>query len=303
MNTGLTNTHVSSIAVSDSIIFVGTSGGVFFSKNNGLSWITMKPELTDTVVSSLALYDTNLCVGTLTGGVFLSTNRGTNWKMINLPINYIVHSIALTKGKLFIGTNNGLFRSTNNAGNWSAVTQFLSSHSVTSLIVNDTLVIAGTNGGSVYISTNSGENWKVDNKGLMPYYLSSIHISSISIIDTNIFVGTEYDGIYRRPISQLTISSVQQKPVTSLQQFILKQNYPNPFNPSTKISFDLPAKSFVTLKVFDLIGRDVATIVSEEMVAGSFTRQWNAANVSSGIYFYRLQAGSFSEIKKLILLR
>jgi len=85
--------------------------------------------------------------------------------------------------------------------------------------------------------------------------------------------------------------------------FSLCQNYPNPFNPSTSISFSLPSRLFVSLKVFDLIGREVATIVSEEMSAGTYSRQWNAANMSSGIYFYRLQAGSFTETKRLVLLK
>jgi uncharacterized Zn ribbon protein len=85
--------------------------------------------------------------------------------------------------------------------------------------------------------------------------------------------------------------------------FSLSQNYPNPFNPSTSISFNLPSRSFVSLKIFDLLGREVATMVSEEMLAGSYSKQWNAANLSSGIYFYRLQAGSFIETKKLVLLR
>ncbi len=88
-----------------------------------------------------------------------------------------------------------------------------------------------------------------------------------------------------------------------VQNYQLLQNYPNPFNPSTNISFNLPKRSFVSLKVFDLIGREVMTIASEELSAGTYTRQWNAVNVSSGIYFYRLQAGSFTETKKLILLR
>ena len=83
----------------------------------------------------------------------------------------------------------------------------------------------------------------------------------------------------------------------------LYQNYPNPFNPSTTISFLLPSKSFVSLKIFDLLGREVATLVSEEMLVGSYSQQWNASNMSSGIYFYRLQAGSFTETKKLILLK
>jgi len=85
--------------------------------------------------------------------------------------------------------------------------------------------------------------------------------------------------------------------------FILMQNYPNPFNPATTISFSLPSKSFVSLKVFDALGREVATLVNEELSAGNHSRQWNGENMSSGIYFYRLQAGSFTETKKLILLK
>jgi hypothetical protein len=77
--------------------------------------------------------------------------------------------------------------------------------------------------------------------------------------------------------------------------FALCQNYPNPFNPTTTISFDLPSKSFASLKVYDIIGREVATVVSEEMSAGSYTRQWIATNMSSGVYFYRLQTGTFTE--------
>ena len=83
----------------------------------------------------------------------------------------------------------------------------------------------------------------------------------------------------------------------------LRQNYPNPFNPSTTISFTLPSRSFVTLKVFDIIGREVAAIVSEEMSEGTYTRQWNASAFASGVYFYRLQAGSFVQTKKLIVVK
>jgi hypothetical protein len=87
-------------------------------------------------------------------------------------------------------------------------------------------------------------------------------------------------------------------------RFALNQNYPNPFNPTTNISFSIPSKSFVSLKVFDLLGREVATLVSEEMLAGNHSRQWNAINIPSGVYFYRLQAGSsYNETKKLILLK
>jgi len=86
-------------------------------------------------------------------------------------------------------------------------------------------------------------------------------------------------------------------------QFGLEQNYPNPFNPSTTISFSLSHQSFISLKVFNLIGREVATIESGEMPAGNYTRIWNATNISSGIYFCRLQADTYTETKKLVLLK
>ncbi len=87
------------------------------------------------------------------------------------------------------------------------------------------------------------------------------------------------------------------------QVFSLSQNYPNPFNPTTTISFSLPSKSYVSLKVFDITGREVATIISGEMPAGTYARQWDATKMSSGVYFYRLQAGNLTETKKLILLK
>jgi hypothetical protein len=86
--------------------------------------------------------------------------------------------------------------------------------------------------------------------------------------------------------------------------FTLFQNYPNPFNPTTTISFYLPSRSLVSLTIFDILGRKIATILnSETLSAGNYSRQWNASGYSSGIYFYRLQAGTFTETKKLILLQ
>ena len=86
-------------------------------------------------------------------------------------------------------------------------------------------------------------------------------------------------------------------------KFELDQNYPNPFNPKTTISFALPIHSFVTLGIFDLLGREVAMLVSQEKSAGTYNVAFDASKLSSGIYFYRLQAGSFTETKKLILLK
>jgi hypothetical protein len=86
-------------------------------------------------------------------------------------------------------------------------------------------------------------------------------------------------------------------------RFELYQNFPNPFNPSTNISFSITNRSYVSLKIFDFLGRQVASLVSEELSAGDYTRQWNASKFASGIYFSRLQAGLYNETKKIILLK
>ena len=83
----------------------------------------------------------------------------------------------------------------------------------------------------------------------------------------------------------------------------LNQNYPNPFNPSTKIRYELPKESFVTIKIYNVLGQEVATLVSEEMKPGRYEVAWDARGFASGVYFYRLQAKDFVDTKKLILLK
>jgi hypothetical protein len=97
------------------------------------------------------------------------------------------------------------------------------------------------------------------------------------------------------------VTSVQMNDVVS--HYSLLQNYLNLFNPTTTISYSLPSKAFVSLKVFDLMGREAATIVSEELSAGNHSRSWSAVNLPTGVYFYRLQAGPFTETKKFVLLK
>ncbi|MBL1212746.1 MAG: T9SS type A sorting domain-containing protein [Ignavibacteriae bacterium] len=85
--------------------------------------------------------------------------------------------------------------------------------------------------------------------------------------------------------------------------YSLNKNYPNPFNPSTKISFEIPQKSKVTLKVYDLLGNEIVTLIDEEIEAGIYETEFRASDLASGIYYYRIQAGLFVETKKMMLLR
>jgi hypothetical protein len=81
------------------------------------------------------------------------------------------------------------------------------------------------------------------------------------------------------------------------------QNFPNPFNPITTIKWQLPERAFVTLKIYDVLGREVVTLVDEELNAGQHETVYNASGISSGVYFYKIKAGSFVETKKMILLK
>lgn len=85
--------------------------------------------------------------------------------------------------------------------------------------------------------------------------------------------------------------------------FVVLQNYPNPFNPCTTIRYELPARSHVVLKIFNILGEEVATLVDEGKEAGRYEARWEAKGSASGVYFYRLQAGTFVESKKLIIVR
>ena len=91
--------------------------------------------------------------------------------------------------------------------------------------------------------------------------------------------------------------------LSNLKSFQLSQNYPNPFNPSTKIKYSIPQSSNVIIKVFDVLGNEIETIVNEEKSAGEYEVEFNAVNLPSGIYFYKLHAGNFVETKKMILLK
>jgi hypothetical protein len=102
--------------------------------------------------------------------------------------------------------------------------------------------------------------------------------------------------------SNHNLSSVIVTP-DEINSFILEQNFPNPFNPSTSIQYAVSNRQFVSLKVFDVLGKKVATLINEEKPAGSYEVEFQANRLSSGIYFYQLQAGSFTDAKKMILIR
>lgn len=115
----------------------------------------------------------------------------------------------------------------------------------------------------------------------------------------NIWAVRSSGGIskYSYPIGIIPISS--ELP----DKYSISQNYPNPFNPSTTIRFVLPHSSFTILTIYDALGRDVTKLVNEKLSSGTYEVQWNGSNFPSGVYFYKLTAGDFAAVRKLVLLK
>jgi hypothetical protein len=310
VNTGLTNTYVRAFAVSGTNLFAGTDGGgVFLSTNNGTSWTAVNTGLTNTTVWSLAVSGTNLFAGTY-GGVFLSANNGTSWTAVNIGLkNTDVRALAVSATNLFAGTySGGVWRRPLNELLPVELTFFnATSESKTVVLAWKTATEVNNYGFEVERKTVSSSqtlmtSWQkigfVQGNGTSnapheysftdQYHSSGRFVYRLKQLDN--------DGTFK--YSQESEVAIEVPKV-----FALNQNYPNPFNPATTISFSLSSKSFVSLKVFDPLGREVSILLAEELPAGTYTRQWNGNNLPSGVYFYRLHAGSFTETKKLVLLR
>jgi len=134
--------------------------------------------------------------------------------------------------------------------------------------------------------------------------LTNFYDYALCILNNYIFLGTGGEmpqGVYRRPLSEL----VGIQPISNEipNQFSLSQNYPNPFNPNTVISFQLAVNSFAMLKVYDLLGREVATLVNEQLQPGTYEVDWDGNGFASGVYYYKLAAGDYTETKKMVLIK
>jgi ligand-binding sensor domain-containing protein len=334
--TGLTNAGIGSIAFSNTNIFAGTAGsGIWLSTNSGTEW-TQTNFLIDYFIDALVFIGTNLFAGTNGLGIYLSTNYGATWTQIdNGLMNYSIQALAVIDSNLFAGTGNGVYVSTNSSM-WTRINTVSTNFYVYSFAVSGTNLFAGTNKG-VYLFTNNGTSWNATSIGFTnenvlsvitmgenlfaasgdSVYLSTNNgsiwtqvsaglpnssIWALAVNNINLFAGTYNSGVWRRPLSEL-ITTVKGNEDQVPAQFRLDQNYPNPLNPSTTINYSIPKAGQVTLKVYDVLGKEVATLVNEEESSGNYHIVFNANKLASGVYFYRLSAGNSVITKKLILMK
>ena len=152
-------------------------------------------------------------------------------------------------------------------------------------------LLVGTEDLGVFLYSDEGTKIGVINEGL-----TNLNIQALTA-DNNgyIYAGTE-NGLWRRPLSEVT--SIKEESITIPSVYILSQNYPNPFNPSTTFRYSITNASKVTIKIYDVLGKEIEKLVNEEKPTGTYELNWNAANLPSGVYFYQIKAGEFCRQKR-----
>ena len=292
---GSLNSSVRGFTVNDKYLFAATWGNsVFRSSDGGDNWIQVNNGMSHgTFWDIYAIEDTLLVAGY---GIYRSTNNGNNWTQSNTGLTDLnTYRITYLNNYYFVGTAfSGVFRSSDYGKSWLPIGP--NNLTIYALLAYDTLLFAGTISSGVYISTNYGDTWETFNNGNP---LGSI--VELMHDNTYVYAATLGGGIYR--YNKNNITSIEGITSSDPTSFELNQNYPNPFNPITKISWQSAVSSWQTLKVYDMLGNEVATLVDEFRGAGSYEINFDASNLSSGVYFYKLQTGAYTQSKKMILMK
>lgn len=303
-------------------LFVG-SHMLFRSTNRGTSWTAISGDLTRgtngrlgtiTCISAGVLQNSQrvIYVGTDDAKLSVTTNGGTNWSDITgiLPNRYVTDVMCdprnpaeayVTLSGFNIDQNNThVFRTTNYGTTWTNISGNLLNVPVNSVIVDHMrsgVLFIGCDAG-VYYTTNFGSSWAILGTGLpnAPVFDINYHAPTQILV-----AGTHGRSLYEISLANLPIGI---EPNTEIaKQYSLGQNYPNPFNPATRIDFTLPKAGYVLLKMFDITGREVKTLLNRNMSKGTHTYDLNASELSSGVYFYTLKAGTFTDTKRMVLVK
>ncbi len=295
---------LSATADSTGNIFIGTyQGTIYKSTNHGDSWqLSYSPAQGEEIRSHAISQSGNIIASlkTFLGLTWIihSTDKGINWSTISQFGYYFDQlTVSSTSGSI-LGIESGgvwLFRSTDEGFTWSKRDSALGNDRFTSIIFADNGKLFAC-GAGVFFSTDEGLEW-FDITYNLP---SSVHSLAIGI-DGYLYVGTYDNGIWK---SSQRVTAVSEELVSyTPEQFFLDQNYPNPFNPTTKIQYDIPTYTKVQLKVYDILGREVKTLVNEFQNAGRYTLDFSTSNLASGVFIYQLYAKGFVKSRKMIVLK
>jgi photosystem II stability/assembly factor-like uncharacterized protein len=304
----------------NNVLYYGTNK-VYRTTNAASSWTAVSPDLTNGnqarlgTVATIAVAKTNsniIMAGTDDANVWITTNNGTNWNKVStaLPYRWVTRvAFDPTNDNIAYVTYNGLkwkdpqphvFRTTNRGQTWQDISSNLPDAPVNAFDIDPlrpNVLFVGSDVGA-YVSFNSGGSWQFLGSGLP---MVSVYDFKIHPTANYLVAGTHGRSMYKIDLAQVVgvSSNVSEVP----NGFELYQNYPNPFNPKTVINYELGIRNFVMLKVYDIAGREVATLVNDIMSAGKHEVEFNATDLSSGVYFYTLRAGEFAKTLSMVVVR
>lgn len=318
-NNGLSNTGVWDVAVdpsNPSVLYTATGSGIFKSADGASSWVQAYSSFLEgcysVAVNPLTPSVVYLGSGTYDGPIKISTDGGSTWNSYGSGIDfeniYGLKLVPLVPNTLFaggvyfgFGTYAGLFGLPDGASDWTTEIDGFQCSEIAYVRNNPSEIYASSFNKGIYFSTDGGNSWD-PTSGDFPYSTSD----AVCVDGGSVYGAFRYEGIWQTS----TITGITGKTPKIASNFSLKQNYPNPFNPSTVISYQLPAKSNISLIVYDVLGREVRTLVNGSQDAGDHVVIFDASDLPSGVYFYRLsarslsgQAGSFVDLKKLMLIK
>lgn len=273
-------------------VYASCDFGLFRSVNNGDSWA---PSLTPG--GPIKYFDANSSNEIFAGSgnvIYKSTDYGDNWNVLVTP-GYTIDDFGILQinGYMFYLHYNGLYRSTNDGSSWSPLN---SAPILSRLFFGPKNAMYGYGHDSLFKSTDFGDTWFRNNTGLL------ITDGVVLAFDQDDY---GYAGTYGASVFKTfrSVISVQNISNSVPARFSLYQNYPNPFNPTTKIKFDIPKTSKVNVVVYDLLGRKVAVLVNEQLNPGTFEVRWDASNCPSGMYFYKITSGDYTDSRKMVLIK
>jgi photosystem II stability/assembly factor-like uncharacterized protein len=292
--------------------FAPDNGGFWKSTNMGANWTEISGNYPfrspcDVLVmwdSSNVIFVGDGVTGSGQAKIFRSSNGGVNWTDVRTATASEIPSMCNTVfdlSKIYATEWSGsqIYRSTNYGYNFENTHSTGFSGWASDICHEDpTLIYTGNYGSNSSLSTNNGANWITGTSGMTGSG------AGVIVPERGWIISQQTSNVYKMNITYDVITSVEET-ISSIipERFAISQNYPNPFNPATKIKYDIPVNSQVVLKVFDVSGREVANLVNEFKNAGSYELNFNASNLTSGVYFYTILANDFKETKKMLLIK
>lgn len=290
-------------------LYAGTMQGLYRSTDEGESWSRVGPT-TAQVIALAPIVNGNIVFSTQ-GGVFRSTDWGSNWVMIRDTLSLVFFALGSSQtGHVFGSAYNSssrrydIFRLSDSGANWNPLSAGFYGPALTFVTTTEGYIIAGGDFG-VSISSDDGKTWKNVSQGLPTNSNYNLEIWSLYVDKRGYLYAGSNKGIYRTLQPITSVSSPKEFPPNT---FALHQNYPNPFNPSTLIEYEIRSRGDVTLKVLDLLGREVETLVNEPKEPGRHAVWWHGRNnngmpVSAGVYFYTIQIDKGAATRKMIMVK